>query len=275
VRATPIAETAIIGAAVGAAIGGLKPVAEIMFLDFLGVCLDQIANHAAKVRYMSGGRLGAPLTIRITAGAGSGPQHSQALEAWLAHVPGLKVVWPSTAVDAAGLLRACLDDPDPCVFVESMALLFGGGRQAVPLDPFVIPIGLADVKRPGRDVTVVAYGTAVPTALAAAGGLAADGARPVDVEVIDLRSLLPLDVDTVLTSVARTGRAVVAHEAVGFCGIGAEVAAIVSHELHGRLAAPVERVTGEFTPVPRAAELEALHRPGPAAVAAAVRRTLA
>jgi 2-oxoisovalerate dehydrogenase E1 component len=187
-------------------------------------------------------------------------------------VPGLKVVWPSTAVDAAGLLRACLDDPDPCVFVESMALLFGGGRQAVPLDPYTIPIGLADVKRPGRDATVVAYGTAVPSALAAAEQLACDG---LEVEVVDLRSLLPLDLDTVLGSVGRTGRCVVAHEAVGFCGVGAEVAATVAHDLHGRLAAPVERVTAAFTPVPRAAELEAAHRPDAAAIAAAVRRTLA
>ena len=268
VRATPIAETAIVGAAIGAALGGLRPVAELMFMDFLGVALDQIANHAAKIRYMSGGRQHAPLVIRTAVGTGSGPQHSQALEAWAMHVPGLKVAWPSTPADAVGLLNACLADEDPCIFVESMKLFFAGGRSAVPVADYVQPLGRADVKRSGTDATVVAFGPPVHDALAAADALSGEG---ISVEVVDLRTLVPLDLDTVLESVARTGRLVVTHESVGFCGPGAEIAAVVATELHGQLAAPVSRVAASFTPVPRSATLEAACRPGAATLADAVR----
>jgi 2-oxoisovalerate dehydrogenase E1 component len=267
VRATPIAESSIVGAAIGASLAGLRPVAELMFMDFLGVALDQIANHAAKVRYMSGGRLGAPLVIRTAVGTSSGPQHSQALEAWAMHVPGLKVVWPSTAADAVGLLNACLDDDDPCLFVESMKLFYGAGRTPVPLADYSLPLGRADVKRTGTDVTIVTYGAMVLAATAAAEELAAGG---VDVEIVDLRTLVPLDMATVRASVAKTRRLVVAHESVGFCGPGAEIAATVGTELFGQLDAPITRVAGTFTPVPRAPSLEALCRPTAATLVAAI-----
>jgi 2-oxoisovalerate dehydrogenase E1 component len=238
-----------------------------MFMDFLGVAMDQIANHAAKIRYMSGGRQHAPLVIRTTVGTGSGPQHSQALEAWAMHVPGIKVVWPSTSADAVGLLNACLDDDDPCLFIESMKLFFGGGQSPVPLADFVLPLGKADVKREGADVTVVAYGPMVHEALDAAESLAADGTS---VEVVDLRSLVPLDLGTVLASVGKTKRLVIAHESVRSCGPGAEIAAAVGEELFGELAAPIARVAASFTPVPRSGVLEAACRPGAAEIVAAV-----
>jgi 2-oxoisovalerate dehydrogenase E1 component len=268
VRATPIAESSIIGAALGASLAGMRPVAELMFMDFLGVAMDQIANHVAKVRYMSGGRRCAPLVIRTPVGMGSGPQHSQALEAWAMHVPGLKVVWPSTPADAVGLLNTCIDDEDPCLFVESMKLYFAAGASPVPTADYRIPIGLADVKKPGSDVTVVAHGGAVANALSAATELEEEGTS---VEVVDLRSLLPLDLDTLVESVGRTGRLVIAHESVGFCGPGAEIAASVGEELFGQLSAPIARVTGTFTPVPRAGTLEAACRPTTDRIVDAVR----
>jgi 2-oxoisovalerate dehydrogenase E1 component len=266
---TPIAESAIVGAAIGASLGGLRPVAELMFMDFLGVAMDQIANHAAKVRYMSGGRTGAPLVIRTMVGTAAGPQHSQAFEAWAMHTPGLKVVWPSTAADAVGLLNTCLADDDPCLFVESMKLYYGGGKGPVPLADYAIPLGQADVKREGSDVTVVTYGVMVHAALEAAQELAADG---ISVEVVDLRTLVPLDLATVMTSVRKTTKLVVAHESVGFCGPGAEIAAAVGTELFGVLSAPIQRVAGTYTPVPRAASLEAACRPNAAQLAEAIRR---
>ncbi|OBK35319.1 dehydrogenase [Mycobacterium sp. 1245111.1] len=266
---TPIAESSIIGAAVGASLAGLRPVAELMFMDFLGVAMDQIANHAAKVRYMSGGRQSAPMVIRTMVGMAAGPQHSQAFEAWAMHTPGLKVVWPSTAADAAGLLNACLQDSDPCLFVESMKLYYGGGKGPVPVADYVIPLGQADVKRAGSDVTVVTYGVMVHAALEAAEQLATEG---VSVEVVDLRTLVPLDLATVLESVRTTTRLVVAHESVGFCGPGAEIASAVGTELFGVLSAPIQRVAGTYTPVPRAATLEAACRPGATALIDAIRR---
>ncbi|GFM16565.1 MULTISPECIES: alpha-ketoacid dehydrogenase subunit alpha/beta [Mycobacteriaceae] len=269
VRDTPIAESSIIGAAIGASLGGLRPVAELMFMDFLGVAMDQIANHAAKVRYMSGGRKGAPMVIRTMVGMAAGPQHSQAFEAWAMHTPGLKVVWPSTAADAAGLLKACLADNDPCLFIESMKLYYGGGKGPVPTADYVIPLGQADIKRQGADVTVVTYGVMVHAALEAAKEAQEQG---ISVEVVDLRTLVPLDLATVLTSVRKTTRLVVAHESVGFCGPGAEIAATVATELFGVLSAPVQRVAGTYTPVPRAATLEAACRPGAAQLLDAIRR---
>ena len=269
VRDTPIAESSIIGAALGAALGGLRPVAELMFMDFLGVAMDQIANHAAKVRYMSGGRKGVPMVIRTMVGMGAGPQHSQAVEAWAMHTPGIKVVWPSTAADAAGLLNACLTEDDPCLFVESMKLYYGGGKGPVPVADYVIPLGQADIKRAGTDATICTYGVMVHAALEAAKKLEAE---EVSVEVVDLRTLVPLDLATVLASVRKTKRLVVAHESVGFCGPGAEIASSVGTELFGVLAAPIQRVAGTYTPVPRAATLEAACRPNADQLVDAVRR---
>jgi pyruvate/2-oxoglutarate/acetoin dehydrogenase E1 component/TPP-dependent pyruvate/acetoin dehydrogenase alpha subunit len=269
VRDTPIAESSIIGAAIGASLGGLRPVAELMFMDFLGVAMDQIANHAAKIRYMSGGRQGAPMVIRAMVGTGAGPQHSQAFEAWVMHTPGIKVVWPSTAADAVGLLNACLAEDDPCLFVESMKLYYGGGKGPVPTTDYVIPLGQADIKRPGGDVTICTYGTMVHAALDAANRLDAEG---VSVEVVDLRTLVPLDLATVLESVRKTRRLVVAHESVGFCGPGAELAAAVGTELFGVLVSPIQRVAGTYTPVPRAATLEAACRPDAGQLVEAARR---
>lgn len=269
VRDTPIAESSIIGAAVGAALGGLRPVAELMFMDFLGVAMDQIANHAAKIRYMSGGRQGAPMVIRAMVGTAAGPQHSQAFEAWAMHTPGIKVVWPSTAADAVGLLNACLADDDPCLFIESMKLYYGGGKGPVPTADYVIPLGQADVKRPGTDVTLCTYGTMVHAALDAANQLETNG---VSVEVVDLRTLVPLDLATVIESVRKTRRLVVAHESVEFCGPGAELAAAVGTELFGVLSSPIQRVAGTYTPVPRAATLEAACRPDAAQLVEAIGR---
>ena len=272
VRPTPIAETAIAGAAVGAALAGMRPVAEIMINDFLEVCMDQVANHAAKLRYMSGGRTSVPVTIRtMTAGfVGSfGAQHSQSLEAWLAHTPGLKVVYPSTAYDAKGLLLSCIEDEDPCIFFEAMRCFFTPGP--VPEGYYTIPLGQAEIKRPGRDVTLVAYGWTVPMALGAAAKLAADG---IEAEVLDLRTVLPLDAAAILESVARTRRCVVTHSAVEFGGFGAEIGMLVHQHLHRRLEAPVARVGARFTPVPFSQALESLHFPGEARLIDTVRSVM-
>jgi pyruvate/2-oxoglutarate/acetoin dehydrogenase E1 component/TPP-dependent pyruvate/acetoin dehydrogenase alpha subunit len=273
VRPTPIAEQAIVGAAVGAAMAGLKPVAEIMINDFLMVCMDQVSNHAAKLRYMSGGKTSVPLVIRtLTAGfVGSfGAQHSQSLEAWLAHTPGLKIVYPSTPAEAKGLLLSAIDDPDPVVFFESMRAYFAPGP--VPDGAYRIPLGQADVKRRGKDLTIITYGWTVGEALAAAETLAKEG---VDAEVLDLRTVVPLDVGAILESVGRTRRAIVLHAAVEFAGFGAEIASIISSRLHGHLAAPVARVGARYTPVPFAAGLEGLHFPQAARVVETARALLA
>lgn len=267
VRETPISEQAIVGAAIGSAMGGFRPVAEIMLCDFFAVCLDQVANHAAKLRFMSGGRTGVPLTIRCTATGGMqfGAQHSQMLEAWLMHTPGLKVCVPSTPADAKGLLTACIRDDDPCVFIEPAALYASTGP--VPEGEHVVPLGRADVKREGTDVTVITYGRQVHDCLAAAEQL--DG--EISVEVIDLRSLVPWDEEAMLSSVGRTGRAVVVHQAVERCGAGAEVVALLTRELWGQLRAPVLRVAGKNTPVPYAKELEDEHLPSVDGIVEAVR----
>jgi len=268
VRDTPISEAAIVGAAVGAAVSGLRPVAELMIMDFISIALDQLVNHAAKARYMSGGLLSVPLTLRtaVFGGIGSGATHSQTLEAWLAHIPGLKVVVPSTPADAKGLLTSCIFDDDPCVFVENVALY--GTRGPVPTGDHRVPLGRAAVVRPGRDVTLVAYGRTVRDALAAAEQLAAEG---IEVEVVDLRSLVPFDAETVLASAARTRRVVVAHHATRFAGFGAEVAAVIGEELFGTLEAPVRRVGAAFAPIGSAAVLEAAVMPSAASLVAAVR----
>jgi pyruvate/2-oxoglutarate/acetoin dehydrogenase E1 component/TPP-dependent pyruvate/acetoin dehydrogenase alpha subunit len=269
VRATPIAEQAIVGAATGAALAGLRPVAELMFFDFLGVCLDQLANHAAKLRFMSGGRSSVPLTLRTVEGSYSGAQHSQSLEAWLTHTPGLKVVCPSTPADAKGLLTACIDDDDPCVFIENMSLLLARKQRGpVPEAAYQVPLGVADVKREGSDVSVVTWGAMVHAALQAAGKLEEEG---LSLEVVDLRSLVPLDLATIEASVSKTKRLIVAHSACSFGGFGAEIAALVGERCFGSLSAPIRRVAGAFTPVPRAESLVAAHTPGPSAIVRAAR----
>lgn len=269
VRSTPISEQAIMGAAIGAAITGLRPVAEIMLMNFVHVCADQLINHAAKLRYMSGGRTPVPLTVRTATGTGGGfgAQHSDMLEAPLAHAAGLKVIVPSNPSDAKGLLLSAIFDDDPCVFVEMTGLYFSA-KGEVPEGDYRIPLGQAAIPRPGNDVTIITYGRQVVDSLAAAETLAAEG---VDVEVVDLRTIQPLDVPTILASVAKTKRAVVVHEAVRRGGFGAELAALIQEELFGELAGPVRRVTAPNTPVPYAGVLEQAYLPGPDKICAAVR----
>jgi acetoin:2,6-dichlorophenolindophenol oxidoreductase subunit beta len=269
VRNTPISEAAIAGVAIGAAQSGLRPVVEIMFVDFLTLALDQLVNQAAKAHSMSGGQLTVPMVLRTQGGAGQrgGAQHSQSLEAWLTHIPGLKVAMPATAADAAGLLRSAIADPNPVVFVENKTLYFRK-ENAGPGD---VPLGRAKVVRPGRDVTVVALSQLVHEARAAADELAADG---IEVEVIDPRTLVPLDLDTIVESVARTHRLVVAHEAVVHGGFGAEIAAQVQAAAFDELDAPVARVGAPFAPVPFSPPLEDAYLPGREEVVAAVRHTL-
>ncbi|MDX6740166.1 pyruvate dehydrogenase complex E1 component subunit beta [Actinocorallia sp. A-T 12471] len=268
---TPISEAAIVGAAVGASMEGYLPVAEIMIMDFIGIAMDQIVNHAAKLRYMSGGRTTCPITVRtaVFAGTGSGGTHSQSLESWFMHVPGLKVVYPATPADAKGLLLSSIFDPDPVLFMEASRLY--GVKGPVPEgDGLRIPIGKADVKRAGRDVTIITYGLALGQSLEAAKILAEDG---IEAEVVDLRTLLPLDMETVLASVAKTRRAVVAHTATTVAGPGAEVAAQISAKLFRELAEPVQRVGGRFTPIPsRASEAAVTLSTGD--IVAAARKTM-
>lgn len=266
VRNTPISEEAIMGASIGAAIAGMRPLPEIMFMDFLGVAWDQLANHAAKLRYMSGGRTPSPITVRVNMVGGTpiGAQHSQSLEALLMHTPGLKVVFPSTPYDAKGLLLACIEDEDPCVFIESTALFMKRGM--VPTEPYRIPIGKASIRRSGDDVTIISYGRLMGEVEKAAKQLEGEGSSA---EVIDLRSLAPLDMDTLLTSVAKTKRAVVVHEAVRTCGAGAEIATRLHEELHDQLAGPVRRVTAPDSSVPAPAGLVAAFYPNADGIVAA------
>jgi acetoin:2,6-dichlorophenolindophenol oxidoreductase subunit beta len=272
VRNTPISEAAICGIAIGAAQSGLRPVVEIMFVDFVTLALDQLVNQAAKAHFMSGGQLTVPIVLRTQGGAGQrgAAQHSQSLEAWLTHVPGLKVVMPSAAADAAGLLVSALADPNPVVFVENKTLYFR--KENVPNEAESVPIGRASVVRPGGDVTVVALSRLVSESVAAAEELTAEG---IDVEVIDPRTLVPLDLETIVESVARTHRLVVAHEAVVHGGFGAEIAAQVQDAAFDELDAPIARVGAPFTPVPFSPPLEDAYLPGRDDVATAVRAALA
>jgi len=267
VRNTPISEAAICGVAIGAAQSGLVPVVEIMFVDFLTQALDQLVNQAAKAHFMSGGQLRVPLVLRTQGGAGQrgGAQHSQSLEAWLTHVPGLKVAMPGTAADAAGLLTSAIADPNPVVLVENKTLYF---RREAAAERVAVPLGRARVVRRGRDVTVVALSRLVHESLAAADELAADG---IEAEVIDPRTLVPLDLEPIVDSVARTHRLVVAHEAVCTGGLGAELAAAVQAAAFDELDAPVERVGAPFAPVPFSPPLEDAYLPGAADVVSAVR----
>jgi len=270
VRDTPISEASIVSAAVGAALTGLKPVVEIMFMDFITLAMDALVNQAAKARFMFGGQGSVPMVLRAPHGGGlnAGPQHSQCLEAWLAHVPGLKVVCPADPQDAYALLRASIEDPDPVVFVEHKGLYARKGL----VDPTVrAEIGKARVTRAGRDVTLVTYGATVFTCLQAADALATEG---IEAEVIDLRSIQPWDRATVLESLSRTHRAVVVHEAVQAFGVGAEIVATLADEGFDELDAPVLRVAAPFMPVPFASSLEQGYAVSVDAVVAAVRKTL-
>jgi acetoin:2,6-dichlorophenolindophenol oxidoreductase subunit beta len=272
VRNTPISEGAVCGVAVGAAQSGLKPVVEIMFIDFVTLALDQLVNQAAKAHFMSGGQLSVPLVLRTQGGSGqrNGAQHSQSLEAWLTHVPGLKVVMPSGAADAAGLLHSAIADPNPVVFVENKSLYFR--REAVPDPVEPIALGRARTLREGRDVTIVALSRMVGEALDATERLAQE--HGIEAEVIDPRTLVPLDLQTLARSVKRTGRAVIAHEAVTAGGFGAELAAQLQAAAFDYLEAPIQRVGAPYTPVPVSPPLEDAYRPGPADIVRAARVAL-
>lgn len=270
VKDTPICESAIVGVAIGAAIRGLRPVVEIMFADFLAVCMDQIVNQLAKMRYMFGGMYTLPVVIRTACGGGlnAGPQHSQCPEAWFAHVPGLKVVMPATAFDAKGLLKSAIREDNPVLFIEHKALYALKGE--IPKEEYLVPLGKAEVKKAGKDVTVVATSRMVHQALAGANVLSEDG---IDVEVIDLRTISPLDKETIFQSVEKTSRLVIAHEAVKAFGVGAEVAAMVCEEMIDRLSAPVARIGAPFVPTPF--NLENLYLPNSGDVVKAVKKVMA
>ena len=246
---TPISESGFTGMAVGAAMRGLRPVVEWMYDDFITVCLDPVMNQAAKLRYMTGGQVKIPVVFRAPMGAGrrNAGQHSQCLEALFTHIPGLKVVCPSTAADAKGLLKAAIRDDDPVVFLEHKLLY--AKKEELPDGEYIIPLGKADVKRYGKDVTIIAYSKTVLTALDAAKKLEAEG---IDAEVVDLRSLVPLDFDTIAESVKKTGRVIITHESCERNGYGAEVAAEIAEKLFDELDAPILRVCGANIPVPNA-----------------------
>ncbi len=267
VKDTPVSEAAIAGLAVGASVMGLKPVVEIMFNPFFTIASDMIVNHAAKLRYLSGGKSCFPMVVRMKCGAGflAGCQHSHNLEAWVAHCPGLKVVMPGTPADAKGLLKSAIRDPNPVVFLEDMILYFVPGP--VPDDEYLIPIGPADIKRPGKDVTIIAWSKMVGTAIRAAGTLSEKG---IDPEILDLRTLAPLDKDTILKSVKKTGRVVVVHEATRTGGFAGEISAVIAEDAFGALKAPFRRVTGPDIPVPFSPPLERFYIPGEDAVVKAV-----
>ena len=269
---TPISESAIIGAASGAAVTGMRPVAEIMFVDFVGVCFDQIYNQAAKFRYMFGGKAKTPIVIRTAIGAGlrAGAQHSQTLHPLFTMVPGLKVAMPASPYDAKGLLINAIRDDDPVIFMESKLLY--GMEGEVPDEAYRIPFGEANIVREGKDLTFVAFGAMVPRALAVAGVLAADG---ISVEVVDPRTTSPLDEDTILESVGKTGRLVIIDESPPRCSLAADVSSMVADKGFGSLKAPIGKVTCPHTPVPFAPNLEDEFMPNPRRIEAAARAALA
>jgi pyruvate/2-oxoglutarate/acetoin dehydrogenase E1 component len=266
---TPISETAYVGAAVGAATAGLRPIAELMFVDFMGVCFDQLLNQAAKFRYMFGGKTRTPLVLRTQYGAGfrAGAQHSQSLYPLFTHIPGLKCVIPATAYDAKGLMIAAVRDDDPVIFFEHK-VMYDEVKDDVPERPYAIPFGEANVIEEGGDATIVAIGRMVHFALAAARLLRAEG---IFCDVIDPRTISPLDEDTILESVEKTGRLVVVDEAYPRCGIAADIASIVAEKAFDRLKAPIRKVTAPHTPIPFAPNLEDAYLPSPDKIAAAVR----
>ena len=269
---TPISEQAIIGLGIGAAVSGLRPIVDLMFMDFVLVAADQIANQAAKLKYMFGGNATLPLTITTSGGAGlsAAAQHSQSLEALFCHIPGIKVICPSNAYDAKGLMAACIRDDNPTLFVLHKKML--GARGVVPEERYEVPLGVARVSREGTDVTLVSWSKTAADCLVAAEQLASDG---ISCEVIDLRTLSPLDIETVVTSVRKTNRVVVAHEAVRFGGFGAEVAAQIQEHAFDYLDAPVGRVGAPYSPVPFSPALENLYVPDAARIAAGVREACA
>lgn len=252
---TPIAEQAYVGAAVGAAMTGLRPIVELMFSDFMCVCFDELVNEAAKLRFMFGGKVKVPLVMRAAAGAGTGAaaQHSQSLEACLAHFPGLKVVIPSTPYDAKGLLKSAIHDDNPVMFLEQKKLYRTKGE--VPEEDYSIPLGVADIKREGQDCTIVTYGRMVQVCLEAAEALEKEG---INIEIVDIRSLLPLDTDTIIQSVKKTKHVLIVHEAVQFGGFGGEICGqIADSEAFYYLDAPIKRLGGKSTPIPFNPKLEA------------------
>lgn len=268
---TPIAETAIVGAAVGAAMMGMRPVAEMQFIDFISCAFDMITNFAAKSRYRTG--VGVPLVIRGPSGGGvhGGPFHSQNPEAYFAHTPGLKVVQPATAYDAKGLIKAAIRDDDPVLFFEHK-FLYRRIKEELPTEDYIVPIGKAIVRRPGRDLSIITYGAMMWTALEAAKTLEAEG---IDAEVVDLRTLFPMDEQTVLESVAKTNKAILLHEATRTGGIGAEIAAVLSERCFEYLDGPLMRVTAPDTPVPYSPPLEEFFLPNAEKVCRAARALVA
>ncbi|MHB1630207.1 MAG: alpha-ketoacid dehydrogenase subunit beta [Bacilli bacterium] len=272
VRDTPISEAALVGAAVGAAVTGMRPVAELQFSDFVTHAMDQLVNQAAKIRYMFGGKAKVPMVVRMPSGAGTGAaaQHSQSLEAWMVHVPGLKVVQPSTAYDVKGLLKAAIRDDNPVIFYEHKLLYPEKGL--IPDEDYVIPLGIADIKRRGRDVTIVATARMVLLALDAARSLEKQG---IEVEVIDPRTLVPFDLDTVVASVKKTGRLVVVYEATERGGVGAEIVSLVANsDAFYYLDAPMIRVASRNVPIPANLMLEKSVLPSVEKIEAAVHQAL-
>ncbi|HEX8254350.1 MAG TPA: pyruvate dehydrogenase complex E1 component subunit beta [Thermoanaerobaculia bacterium] len=269
VRNTPLAEGIIAGTAAGAAATGLRPVIDLLFAPFVTFAMDELVNSAGKLRYISGGQFKFPMVtlVRTGAGWGVGAQHNHNNEAWFVHAPGVKVVMPSTAADFKGLLKSAIRDDNPVMFFADIGVMYTPGE--VPEGEHVVPIGKAIVRREGSDVTLVSYGKTVHTSLEAANALQEQG---VSAEVIDLRSLKPLDEETVLASVRKTGRAVVVHEAAGICGVGAEVAAIVAEKAFSALKAPVMRVTGPDAPAAASFPLEAAYVPSVERIVAAAMR---
>ena len=271
IKDSPLSESAFVGSGVGAAMGGLRPIVEIMTINFSLLAMDQIVNNAAKLRYMSGGQISVPLIIRTVTGGGAqlGATHSQSLESWYASVPGLRVVVPSTPSDVLGLFRSCRDEKDPTIFVEHTLLYSTKGELCD--DDYKVPLGLADVKREGSDVTIVSYSRMTHVALTAADELSREG---IEAEVVDLRTLRPLDIDTVVESVSKTHRAVVVEEGWKTGGIGAEIASQIQYKAFDYMDCPVERVAGAEVPMPYSKVLEDLAIPGTAQVLAAVRTVL-
>ncbi|OPY87232.1 MAG: 2-oxoisovalerate dehydrogenase subunit beta [Smithella sp. PtaU1.Bin162] len=271
VRSTPISESAIIGSALGAAMTGIRTVAELMYIDFSGVAMDQIINQVAKMTYMSGGAAKVPMVIRTQEGGGRGnaAQHSQCLEGLFLHIPGLKIVMPSNAYDAKGLLKTAIRDDNPVLFIEHKLLY--AAKSAIPDEEYLIPLGQADVKRKGKDVTIVTISYMVTVALQAAARLAQEG---IEAEVIDLRTLVPLDMETVLKSVRNTNRAVIVHEECRTGGFGAEIAAQIQEEAFDFLDAPVARVGAKDVPIPYTEPLERAVIPQEDDIVKAVRKVL-
>ncbi len=269
---TPISEQAIIGLGVGAAVAGLRPIVDIMFMDFIAVAFDQIINQAAKLKYMFGGSATVPMTITTGGGGGlsAAAQHSQSLEALICHIPGLKVVYPSNPYDMKGLMTSCIRENNPTIMIKHKRLL--GMQGEVPEEPYTIPLGKANVLREGTDVTVVSWAKMANDCVDVADKLASEG---ISVEVIDPRTLQPLDTETIVESVKKTNRVIVVHEAVRFAGLGAEVAAQIQEEAFDYLDAPVGRVAAPFSPVPFSPALESHYQPSPDKITQAIRSVLA